>query len=67
MRENSTTNHANDKHVQFTDNWRALITDPGLDAIVIGTWPYMHRTLVLAALEAGKHVLTEARLVCRQL
>ena len=59
------TNHADDQPLQFTDNWRALITDPNLDAIVIGTWPYMHRTLVLAALEAGKPVLTEARLVCQ--
>lgn len=41
-------------------------TDPSLDAVVIGTWPYMHRTLVLAALEAGKHVLTEARLVSQR-
>ena len=29
---------------------------------LIGTWPYMHRTLTLAALEKGKHVLTEARM-----
>lgn len=31
--------------------------------MVIGTWPYTHHTLVLAALAANKHVLTEARLV----
>jgi predicted dehydrogenase len=30
--------------------------------VCIGTWPYMHRTLTLAALERGKHVLTEARM-----
>ena len=39
-----------------------VIDDPDVDAICIGTWPYMHRTLVLAALDAGKHVLTEARM-----
>lgn len=40
--------------------------DPTLDAIVIGTWPNMHKPLVLAALQAGKHVLCEARMVSRE-
>jgi predicted dehydrogenase len=44
------------------DNWRDLLDDPSIDAICIGTWPYMHRNLTLAALEKGKHVLTEARM-----
>jgi len=44
------------------DSWEALVDDSGLDAIVIGTWPYMHCPITLAALAAGKHVLTEARL-----
>ena len=44
------------------DSWVELIAAPDTDAICIGTWPYMHRALVLAALEADKHVLTEARL-----
>jgi predicted dehydrogenase len=44
------------------DRWQDLITDPALDAVVIGTWPYLHCPITLAALEAGKHVLTEARL-----
>ncbi len=44
------------------DNWRDLLDDPSIDAVCIGTWPYMHRTLTLAALEQGKHVLTEARM-----
>ena len=44
------------------DNWQELLEDPGIDAVCIGTWPYMHRTLTLAALEAGKHVLCEARI-----
>jgi predicted dehydrogenase len=44
------------------DDWRTLVNDPGIDAIVIGTWPYMHCPITLAALDAGKHVLTEARL-----
>src|SRR6266478_5961049 len=42
--------------------WQTLVTDPGIDAVVIGTWPYLHAPITLAALAAGKHVLTEARL-----
>ncbi len=42
--------------------WQALVNDPGIDAVVIGTWPYMHCPVTLAALAAGKHVLTEARI-----
>ncbi len=44
------------------DHWQDLVADPDLDAVVIGTWPYLHCPITLAALEAGKHVLTEARL-----
>ena len=44
------------------EDWVELIDDDDIDAVCIGTWPYMHRTLTLAALEAGKHVLCEARM-----
>ena len=30
--------------------------------MVIGTWPYMHREVSLAALDAGKHVFCQARM-----
>lgn len=43
-------------------DWVDLIDDDDIDAVCIGTWPYMHRTLTLAALDAGKHVLCEARM-----
>lgn len=39
-----------------------LIAADDTDAICIGTWPYMHKPLVIASLNANKHVLTEARL-----
>ncbi len=45
-----------------TDDWGQLIADAHIDAICIGTWPYMHAPLTIAALEAGKHVLCEARM-----
>ena len=44
------------------DNWVELINADDTNAICIGTWPYLHCTLTLAALEAGKHVITEARM-----
>ena len=47
---------------QIYDSWAELIAAPDTNAVCIGTWPYMHRTLVLAALENDKHVLTEARM-----
>src|ERR1700682_1096691 len=44
------------------DDWRGGVQGPGLDAICIGTWPYTHCEMTIAALEAGKHVLCEARM-----
>ncbi len=44
------------------DGWQEVLADPNVDAVCIGTWPYMHRTLTVAALEAGKHVICEARM-----
>src|SRR5262245_55724172 len=44
------------------ETWEQLVADPDLHAIVIGTWPYLHCPITVAALQAGKHVLTEARL-----
>jgi len=43
-------------------NWSELLDDDRIDAVCIGTWPYMHRTLTLASLEKGKHVLCQARM-----
>jgi predicted dehydrogenase len=44
------------------EDWTSVVADPDLDAIVIGTWPNMHSVVTIAALEAGKHVLCEARM-----
>jgi predicted dehydrogenase len=43
-------------------DWHALVTDPGIDAVLVGAWPYLHAPVTVAALDAGKHVLTEARM-----
>ncbi|MEE3040235.1 MAG: Gfo/Idh/MocA family oxidoreductase [Candidatus Latescibacterota bacterium] len=44
------------------ENWLDLVQADDVDAVCIGTWPYLHCEISLATLEAGKHVLTEARM-----
>lgn len=44
------------------DNWAELVDADDTDAIVIGTWPYMHCLVSLEAFECNKHVLCEARM-----
>lgn len=43
-------------------DWRELIARDDLDAVFIGTWPYTHAEMSIAALEAGKHVFCQARM-----
>lgn len=42
--------------------WQDVIADDQVDAVCIGTWPYLHAPAACAALAAGKHVLCEARM-----
>jgi predicted dehydrogenase len=42
--------------------WEELIAANDTDAVVIGTWPYLHCRVTLAALAAEKHVMCEARM-----
>lgn len=44
------------------ESWMDIVDDDEIDAVCIGTWPYMHCPMTLAALDAGKHVLVEARM-----
>ncbi len=44
------------------DDWPSLLAASDIDAVCIGTWPNMHKTLTVASLAAGKHVLCEARM-----
>ena len=44
------------------EDWMAVLEDETVDAVCIGTWPYMHAPMTVAALEHGKHVLCEARM-----
>lgn len=47
---------------EVDDSWEALVARDDLDAVVIGTWPYRHKEMSIAALEAGKHVFCQARM-----
>lgn len=47
---------------QVYESWTELINNPEINAVMIGTWPYMHCRLTLAALAADKHVMCEARM-----
>lgn len=44
------------------NNWQDVINDDDTNAIVIGTWPYMHCRTTVAALMGNKHVMCEARM-----
>jgi predicted dehydrogenase len=43
-------------------HWRDLVESSEIDAVVIGTWPYLHCPVTLAAFDCNLHVLTEARM-----
>lgn len=47
---------------RIESDYRKVIEAPNVDAIFIGTWPYLHRELSIAALQAGKHVFCQARM-----
>ena len=45
--------------VNATDDWREVMTDPGIDAVHITTPNASHFPIAVTAFEAGKHVLCE--------
>jgi len=42
-----------------TSDWREVVTDPAVDAVVISTADHHHAPAALAAMRAGKHVYCE--------
>jgi predicted dehydrogenase len=44
---------------KWTLDYRDILADPAVDAVVIATPPYVHAEQFSAALEAGKHILLE--------
>ncbi|MRX51818.1 gfo/Idh/MocA family oxidoreductase [Paracoccus sp. S-4012] len=45
--------------VTLTADWRELIADPDVDAVIVATPVHTHFEIARAALKAGKHVLVE--------
>ena len=43
-------------------SWIELVESDEVDAVIIGTWPYTHKDMVIASLNNRKHVLTQARM-----
>jgi predicted dehydrogenase len=43
-------------------SWQEVVARDDVDLVVIGTWPYLHKAVTVAALEAGKHVFCQARM-----
>ena len=44
------------------EDWKELVHSDQVDAVCVGTWPYMHCPISVEALAADKHILTEARM-----
>ena len=44
------------------DSWQEIADSPELDAVIIATPPVLHLPATLKALDAGKHVLCQARM-----
>ncbi|MGY8824246.1 MAG: Gfo/Idh/MocA family protein [Candidatus Latescibacterota bacterium] len=47
---------------QVFDDWKKLVHSDEVDAVCVGTWPYLHCPITLEVLAANKHILTEARM-----
>lgn len=47
---------------EIFDDWKKLVSSDEIDAVCIGTWPYLHCSVTVEALRQGKHVLCEARM-----
>ena len=56
--DKAATAAAKDKPATYSD-WRRVIDRKDVDAVFIGTPPYLHSEMAIAALKAGKHVYCE--------
>jgi len=54
-----TQDYADSKGIRLYDDYRKVLADPAVDAIVLATPHSLHAELITAAARAGKHVFTE--------
>ena len=47
---------------EICDSWQELVAREDINTVLVGTWPYMHCEVSVAALAAGKHVFCQARM-----
>jgi predicted dehydrogenase len=47
---------------EATDDWRSLIDRDDIDAVLVGTPPNVHAEITIAAMQAGKDVLSQTRM-----
>lgn len=47
---------------RYTTNWREVVHSSDVDAVLIGTQPYLHAPITIEALHSGKHVFCQARM-----
>jgi predicted dehydrogenase len=47
---------------EVATDYRSVVESPNVDAVFIGTPPYLHKEATFAALDAGKHVLCQTRM-----
>jgi len=50
---------ANSIRADTRSNWREVVSDPKIEAIIVCTPPHLHSEVSIASMEAGKHVLCE--------
>lgn len=43
----------------YTDDYKKILADPEIDVVDICTPPFLHKTMIIEAMEAGKHVICE--------
>jgi predicted dehydrogenase len=51
--------YADSRGIRLYDDYRKLLADPQVDAVVLATPHSLHAELIMAAARAGKHVFTE--------
>jgi len=49
---------------EIETDWHKLVERDDLDAVFIGTWPYMHKEMAISVLKSQKHCFSQARMCC---